>query len=131
VADVVVRTAVPAELPAVRNVLDGAALRTDGVEQAVAAGDVLVAVADGGTGDAADDRILGALVLEGEEIRAVAVRRRRRDSGIGTALVEAAAARCDRLVARFDRGVCPFWESVGFAVTATGDGRFRGVRADD
>jgi len=41
-------------------------------------------------------------VLDGEEILAVAVRRRRRDQGIGSALVEAAGDRREELVAEFD-----------------------------
>ena len=41
-------------------------------------------------------------VLDGEEILAVAVRRRRRGQGIGSALVEAAGDRREELVAEFD-----------------------------
>jgi GNAT superfamily N-acetyltransferase len=41
-------------------------------------------------------------VLDGEEILAVAVRRRRRGQGIGSALVEAALEDRDELVAGFD-----------------------------
>jgi GNAT superfamily N-acetyltransferase len=131
-ADVTVRAATIEELPDVLNVIDGAALETDTgrLRGAIDRGDVLVAVADG-------ERVLGALVLDEEEITAVAVRRRRRGQGIGTALVEAAAANRPRLVAEFDPRVRPFWERVRFeiapveGVSASAGGavrRLRGVR---
>lgn len=82
-------------------------------------GTVLVAEADG--------RVVGALVLDGGHVEAVAVRRSRRGQGVGTALVGAAAARAGRLTADFDPRVAPFYESLGFAVTERGDGRLRGV----
>lgn len=121
-----IREAVVPELPDVLNVLDGGGLRTDAgrLRRTLDEGAVLVAVAgpDG-------ERVLGALALDGERITAVAVRPRRRGQGIGTALVEAAAARRDRLVAVFDADVRPFWEVVGFEVaTADRPGRYRGVR---
>lgn len=118
-----VRTASPDERVAVLNVLDGALLATDGVGERIAAGGVLVAVSDDGV-----ERILGALVLDGDHIDAVAVRQRRRGQGIGTALVEAAAERRDRLTAEFDADLRPFYEQSGFDIEATEtDGRFRGV----
>jgi GNAT superfamily N-acetyltransferase len=123
--EVRVRPADVTDLPDVMNVLDGAALQADAgrLRTAIDRGDVLVAVtADGG-------RVLGALVLEGTEITAVAVRRRRRDQGIGSALVEAAADRRERLVAAFRPDVRPFWAALGFEIESTGEsGRYRGVR---
>jgi len=128
-----IRAARVDELPDVLNVIDGAALETDTgrLRGAIDRGAVLVAVADG-------ERVLGALVLDGERVTAVAVRPRRRGQGIGTALVEAAASRRDRLVAEFDPRVRPFWEALGFAIRpadgpSTVDGgfgprRLRGVR---
>ncbi len=131
-----VREATTEELPDVLNVLDGAALETDTgrLRGAIDSGDVLVAV----TGEDSE-RILGALVLDQAVITAVAVRRRRRGQGIGTALVEAAARRRDRLVAEFDARVRPFWASLDFEITpvdptpataagGAGQGRLRGVR---
>ena len=118
-----VREATVADLPDVLNVVDGAALRVDvdDLRERVASGDVLVAVEEG--------RVLGTLVLDGDRIAAVAVRRGRRDQGIGTALVDAAAERRDRLVAEFDARVRPFWESLGFEVEPAGEPeRYRGVR---
>jgi GNAT superfamily N-acetyltransferase len=120
VAEVRVREARPDERAAVMNVLDGAMLdvplgrvTSDGTTTLVAC---------------VDDRVLGALVLDGDRVTAVAVRRARRDQGIGTALVEAAADRRERLVAAFDADVRPFWESLGFAVEpAEEPNRYRGV----
>ena len=134
-----VREATADELAAVLGVLDGAALETDAgrVRASLDSGDVLVASPVGAhrSGDdpvPADRTVVGALVLDGEEIANVAVRRRRRGQGIGTALVEAAAARRDRLVAEFDSDVCPFYESRGFSVEAVGDtDRRRGVRTPE
>jgi GNAT superfamily N-acetyltransferase len=99
----------------------------------------LVAVAGGADGnDGANARVLGALALEGDRIAAVAVRPGRRGGGIGTALVCAAADRRDRLVARFDPGVEPFYVALGFETAPLDgddtDGRRRGVlegAADD
>ncbi|MFB6171977.1 MAG: GNAT family N-acetyltransferase [Haloarculaceae archaeon] len=115
-----VRTATERDVPAVMNVLDGALLAV--TPDAVREGTALVAVDEG--------RVLGALVLAGEEIEAVAVRRSRRDQGVGTALVEAAAARRERLVAGFDPDVRAFYESLGFQIRdAAAPDRLRGVRA--
>lgn len=124
-----IRPAAVGELPAVMAVLDGAMLQVDVavVETAIETGRVLVAV-DGGP-------VLGVLVLEddvpteGAHIKAVAVRPGRRDQGVGAALVEAAAAEYDRLVAEFDGAVRPFWESLGFDVQrSTVAGRYVGLR---
>lgn len=133
--DVRVREATVPELPDVLNVVDGAALSTDAgrFRGAIDRGDALVAVAGGvgagGESGAAPERVLGALVLDGEGITAVAVRRRRRGQGIGTALVRAAARRRERLVAEFDRAVEPFWASLGFEVQPLAGGdRARGIK---
>lgn len=127
---ITVRAATPADLSSVLGVLDAAALETDAgrVRTAVDRGDVLVAV------PSVSETPVGALVLDGDEITAVAVRRRRRGQGIGTALVETAADRVradpdrgDRLVAAFDERVRPFYDALGFRVQQVGDGRYRGV----
>lgn len=133
-----VREATVPDLPDVLNVLDGAALAVDAarLRSGIDRGDVLVAAAGGDAGAQSDaqstrsepERVLGALVLDGEEITAIAVRRRRRGQGIGTRLVEAAADRHERLVAEFDPRVRPFWASLDFDVDVAGDGRYRGVR---
>ncbi|PSP95270.1 GNAT family N-acetyltransferase [Halobacteriales archaeon QS_9_68_42] len=104
------------ETAAVRGILDAAMLRVE--DAALKEGTTLVAV---------ENRLLGALVLDGEEIVAVAVRPGRRGQGVGTALVEAAADRRERLTAGFDPGVRPFYESLGFEIECD-DSRCRGVR---
>ncbi|MEF8852990.1 MAG: GNAT family N-acetyltransferase [Haloarculaceae archaeon] len=132
---VAVRVAKPDELASVLGVLDAAALATDAdrVRAGIDRGDVLVAVPDEGRPDdsaaagTAAGTVLGALVLDSEEVANVAVRRRRRGQGIGTALVAAAATRRDRLVAECDAAVRPFYESLGFDVEAVDSGRVRGV----
>lgn len=144
-----VRSGTPDDALSVRRIVDAAVLVIENVEERIAAGDVLVAVEPEPDGE----RILGALVLEpeggreteaetetkaevgaeakatGARITAIAVRRRRRDQGIGTALVEAALEREGRLTARFDGRVEPFYESLGFAIEPIGDGRYEGRRS--
>lgn len=112
-----VRPVRPAERTTVRGVLNAAMLSVD--DDALRRGTTLVAAADG--------RVVGALVLNDEHVAAVAVRPGRRGQGVGTALVEAAAARRNRLTADFDPGVRPFYESLGFDVERS-DGRCHGVR---
>ncbi|WP_050049394.1 GNAT family N-acetyltransferase [Halanaeroarchaeum sulfurireducens] len=114
-----VRDATAGDLPAVMNVLDGAniAIDADTVSRRIGSDMVLVA------GDRR--RPLGVLVAiprrEGAHIEAIAVRRRRRDQGVGTALVEAATERWGRLTAAFDPPVRPFYESLGFDVERRGE----------
>lgn len=123
-----VRTANADEIPAVMNVLDGAVLSiaVETVRAGVEDGDTLVAVSGD---DPAAERVLGALVLDGTHIEAVAVRRRRRGQGIGTALVEAASDRRGRVTAAFDADVRPFYEALGFAIQPLSESdRYRGVR---
>lgn len=109
------REARPGEFAAVMGVLEGALLEIDPdrVRGAIDRGDALVAAADG--------RLLGALVLEGAHIEAVAVRRKRRGQGIGSALVRAAADREGTLAAAFDPVVRPFYASLGFEIEAGGE----------
>lgn len=126
---VTVRIAQPEDRLAVSRVLDGAMLAVEGLPDRIAAGDVLVAVDDG--------TACGALVLspegppasEGDQpldaqdcpdrwrsyphLLAIAVRRRRRDQGVGTALVRTATDRLGTLVADFEDGLQPFYESLG------------------
>ena len=122
-ADPTVRDGDADDYRAVMNVLDGAMLDVDA--KRVRAG------LAGGEGDGADDAVLvaeldgsvvGALVLDGGRVTAVAVRRSRRDRGVGTALVEAAVARRGRVTATFDARVRPFYESLGFQIRPVGGG---------
>lgn len=120
------REATVDEIPGIANVLDGAALAVDHdrLRERVRGGDALVAVRSG----ASSAPVLGALVLDGERVAAVAVRPNRRGQGIGSALVESARNRRDRLTAEFDAELRPFYERLAFAVEPAGDpARLRGV----
>ena len=115
-----VREATADDELAVRRVLDGALLEVpDDLPARVEAGDVLVSES-GGT-------VTGVLVLSGNRIASVAVHRRRRGTGVGSVLVAAAAERTDGpLTAEFREAVRPFYESLGFDIEGTADGRLRG-----
>jgi len=116
---VAVRRADPDDLVPVMSVLDASMLAADAgtIERRIEAGTVLVAVDD--------DRIVGACVLalrpDGAHVEAIAVRTRRRDVGIGSALVDAATARWGRLTAAFDPDVRPFYDALGFDVERRGE----------
>jgi GNAT superfamily N-acetyltransferase len=115
------RTATADDLLAIMNVIDGAFLAIDAsTVRARIPHSVLVAVSD--------DRILGALVLDDNHIDAVAVRRNRREQGIGSALVEAASERRGRLTASFRPEVSLFYASLGFEIEQTSETRCQGVR---
>lgn len=113
-----IREARSGEFLAVVRLLEGALLEIDpeDVREAIDGGDVLVAEED--------ERVRGALVLEGSHVESVAVRRRVRGRGIGSALVRAAADREGTLTAEFDPGVRGFYESLGFEIRC--DERCRG-----
>ncbi|WP_430504432.1 GNAT family N-acetyltransferase [Haloparvum sp. PAK95] len=124
-----IRTAGPDDRLDVVRVLDGAMLQTNEIPERIEADDVLVAVAERGTGDDAErgaETVVGAAVLEtrGEDrhLDAVAVRRARRDRGIGSALVVRAVrdARVlvgvSRVTAEFDADLREFYAGLGFAV---------------
>lgn len=120
-----VREATDDDLLEVVSVLDAALLDlgASAVGRRIDAGTVLVAVEEG--------RVLGACVCvrreDGVHVEAIAVRQARRDQGIGSALLDAAAERWGRLTANFDAHVRPFYESLGFAVEDGPGGRYRGV----
>jgi len=131
-----VREARPDDRLAVRRVLDAAMLAVEDVPARIEAGDVLVAVED--------DRVIGACVLVPPDdagasdwiaqtgvdahVDAIAVRRRRRGTGIGRALIERASDR-GRLSAAFEADVRPFYDDLGFELLdrTTPDGRLIAV----
>ena len=127
-----IREADSTDLSEIASILDAAYLQLeiDSLRERIAAGTVLVAVAtrNGPAVSGSTGPILGALVLAGETITAIAVRPGRRGQGVGSALVSEAKTRRERLVAAFDPSVRHFWESVGFAVRKQpGSKRLRGV----
>lgn len=115
-----VRLATADDRVAVARILDGALLETDDLGAAIGRDAVLVAERDG--------RVVGALVLDGSHVAAVAVARSRRREGVGTELVEAAADRHGELSAEFRIDVEPFWASLGFEIEER-NGRLWGRRA--
>jgi len=121
-----VRRAGPAAIDTILAIVDAAVLETDRdvVRRSVTDGRTLVAVED--------DRILGTVVAcpadPGVRIDAIAVRKRRQNQGIGTALVERLHEHHGRVVAEFDERVRPFYESLGFEIRARNADRYRGVR---
>ncbi|WP_455449994.1 GNAT family N-acetyltransferase [Natrinema thermotolerans] len=131
-----VRPATSEESLDVRRILDAAMLEPGDVEARIENGDVLVAGdrRDGSAdGTAGTDRILGTVVLEpipderGAHVASIGVRRRHRDRGLGSALIDRALERERRLTARFDDSVRPFYERLGFTIEAIDDRRHRGV----
>ncbi len=133
--EIVIRTATADDELAVRRVIDGAMLEVpQSLTNLLESEQALVAVAD---------RVVGVLVLvrpaaadvptlaptdEASHIASVAVRRRRRGSGIGAALVRTAAERVSvPLTAEFRPSVRPFYESLGFDIreTCVGDSERR------
>ncbi|WP_436346309.1 GNAT family N-acetyltransferase [Natronorubrum sp. FCH18a] len=129
-----VRTATPDDALDVRRILDAAMLEPGDVETRIENEDVLVA-GDHRGGSEDGERILGTVVLEsrdgvhGAHVSAIGVRRRHRGKGIGRALMERALERERRLTVRFDDGVRPFYEALGFAIEPIDDQRHRGVIA--
>ncbi|PCR89077.1 GNAT family N-acetyltransferase [Natrinema ejinorense] len=132
-----VRTATSDDALEVRRILDGAMLELGDVERRIDDGDVFLAGDRRGTAASADtdgsERILGTAVLEplenerGAHVGAIGVRRRHRGRGIGSALIERALEREGRLTARFDDGVRPFYERLGFSIEPIDEQRHRGV----
>ncbi|WP_331235464.1 GNAT family N-acetyltransferase [Natronorarus salvus] len=115
----------------VRRVLNAAMLEFDAFGERIRSEDVLVAVETGREERGEDRAVLGALALSGVEIEAIAVRRARRNRGIGRALVESAGERQSSLTAEFDPDVREFYEALGFEIESIGDDRFRGVLRGD
>lgn len=104
-----IREAREGEFGAVMRVLEGALLEveSDTVRTAIARDDALIAHENG--------YLRGALVLKETHVEAVAVVRRHRARGLGSALVEHAAER-GPLTAEFRPAVRPFYESLGFEI---------------
>lgn len=111
-----IRPAVPAEYVTVRSILEAALLEVE--DGKIRRSSVLVAEEDG--------RILGALVLDGSKIEAIAVRPGRRGQGIGSELIATAGERRPTLSAEFEPDVREFYASLEFDIDTDG-GRCYGV----
>ena len=73
------------------------------------------------------ETILGTLVSTGYTIEVIAVRSKRRDQGIGSALVKTAANKSNKpLIAEFDKGSLQFYQKLGFSISSKTDGRYMG-----
>ncbi|MFA9416150.1 GNAT family N-acetyltransferase [Natrinema sp. HArc-T2] len=130
-----VRTATPDDALEIRRILDAAMLEPGDIEGRIDAGDIFVAGDHHGmpARESSAERILGTVVLEpladerGAHVGAIGVRRRHRDQGLGRALIETALEREGRLTARFDDGVRPFYERLGFSIEPIDEQRYRGL----
>ncbi|MFP8889853.1 GNAT family N-acetyltransferase [Natrialbaceae archaeon A-CW2] len=146
-----IRLANEADALEVRRLIDGAMLEGGDVEARIEAADVLVATLERQTAEGdTREAIGGAVVLEhpddspvgsdeteptrdtktssARHIRAIAVRRRRRGQGLGTALVEAALERYGTVTANFDADVRPFYEALEFDIERVAGDRYRGQK---
>lgn len=117
-----VRRARTDEAEAVIALLDAALLAFDreAVRRRVPGDRVLVAEID--------ERIVGAALVDGTALEAIAVRPRYRRAGVGRRLVEEALARHGRITATCDPRHRAFYESLGFVTEDDGNGRVRAER---
>jgi GNAT superfamily N-acetyltransferase len=129
--DVSIRVAAPADSVAVARILDGALLEVEDLGDRLEADDVLLAE-HGGTA-------VGALVVDesgstertppqdwpddATHVRAIAVRRKRRRTGIGSWLLAEALRRWTPLVADFDADVEGFYAALDAECVVAPDGR--------
>lgn len=122
-----VRPATTDDRVGIRNVLDAGLLEIDttALRAAIPNGRVLVA-AESKVGEK-ESPILGALVVDENEIDAVSVRPGRRGQGVGTRLVETALDRHGDLEVAFDERVRPFWESLDVSIDSVDGDRYCGT----
>jgi GNAT superfamily N-acetyltransferase len=137
-AGIAIRDATDGEVADAMAVLEAAMLEVDaGRVRAIADDDAdgaVLAAVDAGAHAPSEGVVLGALVLEAAmleadvgRVRALAVRPRRRNQGIGGALVRAAGERAGGpLVAAFDAGLRPFYEGLGFVIEPAAEDRCLG-----
>ncbi len=123
----------------VRRLLDAAALTVDAVDlpARLAAGDVWVVRRQGAAS------LLGVAVMStpargpswtcptGGFVHAIAVRRRVRARGLGTALIRRVLEAYTLVTVTFATPVRPFWQQLGFVSTPTGPDRWWGYQLAD
>lgn len=121
--EIAVRHGHEGDLLAVLRVLEGAMLEVGAnqVRRRTESEEVLVATVD--------NRVVGALVRDGDHVEAIAVHPDRRGSGVGRALIEAALDETGRLTAEFREAVRPFYERLGFDIERSEE-RLWGVRTE-
>lgn len=105
-----VRRARPEDRPQVQALFDVAMLAFDrqDLPDRLRRGTVSVALDN--------DEIVGAALLAGRHIEAIAVTRSRRDEGIGRALVDAVADGGRPICAACHESVIPFYDRLGFSI---------------
>ena len=116
-----IRSATIPDLPSIMNIIDGSMLQLDLniVQSRISSKEVLVADSS--------ETILGILVSTGNTIEVIAVRSKRRDQGIGSALVKTAAKNSNKpLIAEFDKESLQFYQKLGFSISPKTDGRYLG-----
>lgn len=116
-----IRSATTSDLPSIMNIIDGSMLQLDLeiVQSRISSEEVLVAESP--------ETILGTLVSTGHTIEVIAVRSKRRDQGIGSALVKTAANKSNKpLIAEFDKESLQFYQKLGFSISSKTDGRYMG-----
>lgn len=121
-----VRTAVAEDRISVLRLLEGALLDVDPQTVSTAITDDRVLVVG--------DPITGALVAtqrsDSTHVTAIAVHPHHRRTGLGTALITAAADRWGQLIATFDERAYPFYDALDCTITQT-NGRWQATYPPD
>ena len=116
------RSAIPSDIPYIMNIIDGALLQTDlkMLKTRISRRDVIVAESH--------TAIIGVIILAENVIDAIAVRSKRRNQGIGSALVFAAAEQIGSpLTAEFDLTSLSFYQHLGFLISPLGENKYIGL----
>ncbi len=116
------RPAIPSDIPSIMNIIDGALLQIDLkiLNKRISHRDVIVAESH--------TTIIGVVILTENVIDTIAVRSKRRNQGIGSALVFAAAEQVESpLTAEFDSTSLSFYQHLGFLISPLGENKYIGL----